>query len=1110
MAGVNEYNSNLDVQGTIKVLTVPNSIGTVLTYNSVSKEISTRTNAEIIVDLGLNTLYTAGNHISLVSNAITLTPTANVWITDSTSKDRLYFGTTQLTDTIFKLGQVGGVFSIKNSADADLFSVNSAGGTVRINVLSGTGNRLIQADLSGSIFATNIDPANVITTGNIGTYIPPSQTLSIPTNGLFSNQGGAISISSGNTVNLPSLGRINLVDFNDISALGSGLASFFNSVGSSNYPSGGFGAGIMVVRNPSNNAGGNFALWTSTGNVNELKLNISGSAGWFGWETVATREWVTTQLPIIGNGNISYTGTGNITGGGLSTANQATNTSFTFDLTSQTKIDISLGVTANSWGRGLRVEGLGVAIHNSTSIDAFTVRNSSVWAASGANRPNGTNSAVVNFTPYNSAGTTYGFSLGARNGRIFFVTEENSVMSSWSELIHAGNIATQIANNAWTITGNQSNLSGVKTTSGTIVFNGSQATPLFVGRTGTSLNSNVAFGFDGTWNAYVGLHDPNTFVIGNSASMVLANRSMWLDIPSGLLTTKGGFAINGQTNASILLAGGGYRPVSDFALASSVPAQVNLIQGTGISITGTYPNLTISSTTLGTVTSVGASVTGTALSIVGSPITNSGTLAFSWTGTASQYVDGTGALVNFPTIPSQLVYTGSNGINVTGTVISPVYGTSSGTVAEGNDNRINNGQTAFSWGNHAGLYALISHIHTTAQVTALTGYTIGTNVAISATDSLNVALGKIQAQLNVKTSNTGTVTSVASTVAGNALTVGGSPIITSGTLAFTWAGTTSQYVDGSGTLQTFPTIPSQLVYTGSNGINVTGTVISPVYGTTANTVAQGNDSRFHNPVTLGTANGLSLSTQVLSLALATTTTAGAMSNTDKTKLDGIASNANNYVLPIMTATVAGGAMVFSNTVQTVAATAVSAVASRTYGVQLNSSNQLVVNIPWTNTTYASGTLTDLNTGTSTTAVLWSPLILTQWITAKLADKVDKTTTITFNGNTQNLSGNVNFTVPTYVSTVENFVVSSPMGINPTATRTRVNILTNIGSGNLNIANGINEGDELVIVTCGSGGDFNINMEVMDNCNNKNGTQSISLGSTYRFWWSPQDSVWLTV
>ena len=56
-----------------------------------------------------------------------------------------------------------------------------------------------------------------------------------------------------------------------------------------------------------------------------------------------------------------------------------------------------------------------------------------------------------------------------------------------------------------------------------------------------------------------------------------------------------------------------------------------------------------------------------------------------------------------------------------------------------------------------------------------------------------------------------------------------------------------------------------------------------------------------------------------------------------------------YVLPVATSTTLGGVELFSNTVQTVSANAVSATASRSYGVQLNSAGQMVVNVPWVNT-----------------------------------------------------------------------------------------------------------------------------------------------------------------
>ncbi len=62
------------------------------------------------------------------------------------------------------------------------------------------------------------------------------------------------------------------------------------------------------------------------------------------------------------------------------------------------------------------------------------------------------------------------------------------------------------------------------------------------------------------------------------------------------------------------------------------------------------------------------------------------------------------------------------------TAFNKNLGTTAGTVAEGNDSRINNGQTAFGWGNHAGLYRPIGYVPSWSEITSkpqtLQGYGI--------------------------------------------------------------------------------------------------------------------------------------------------------------------------------------------------------------------------------------------------------------------------------------------------------------------------------------------------------------------------------------------------
>ena len=72
----------------------------------------------------------------------------------------------------------------------------------------------------------------------------------------------------------------------------------------------------------------------------------------------------------------------------------------------------------------------------------------------------------------------------------------------------------------------------------------------------------------------------------------------------------------------------------------------------------------------------------------------------------------------------------------------------------------------------------------------------------------------------------------------------------------------------------------------------------------------------------------------------------------------------NTTYSVATASALGLVKLEDDTEQSVAANTVSATASRTYGIQLNSSNQAVVNVPWsdTNTTYSAMTSSALGLG----------------------------------------------------------------------------------------------------------------------------------------------------
>jgi hypothetical protein len=125
--------------------------------------------------------------------------------------------------------------------------------------------------------------------------------------------------------------------------------------------------------------------------------------------------------------------------------------------------------------------------------------------------------------------------------------------------------------------------------------------------------------------------------------------------------------------------------------------------------------------------------------------------------------------------------------------------------------------------------------------------------------------------------------------------------------------------------------------------------------TLSNLVWEQRGSSLFLAITMG--NGISVSEF---MPTASSSTTGAMSNTDKVKLDGIEARANNYFLPLATANTRGGIKVgyVAN--------------GRNYPVQMDG-EKAYVNVPWTdtNTTY------DL-----------SPYAKTADVNAALAKKVD--------------------------------------------------------------------------------------------------------------------------
>src|SRR5690554_141276 len=179
-----EVNSNFDILGSLNLSIVPNSTGTIVTWNSSTRAIGTRSNTQILADLGITTVI-SNSHVPVTiatANGLSLSGQAlSLGLSGASSTGALSSAHWNIFNSKFDLPSGGTANHYLNGTGSwSLFPNIPA----QVNLIQGTG-----------ILITGTYPNLTIT----NTAPNVNQTLSVGAT------AGSLSISMGNSVALSSL-----------------------------------------------------------------------------------------------------------------------------------------------------------------------------------------------------------------------------------------------------------------------------------------------------------------------------------------------------------------------------------------------------------------------------------------------------------------------------------------------------------------------------------------------------------------------------------------------------------------------------------------------------------------------------------------------------------------------------------------------------------------------------------------------------------------------------------------------------------------------------------------------------------------------------------------